>query len=284
MKKEIKIIPRNISYISNLIINDCYGVPDKLKFGLTEGWSLTKYYLILCDTEEGFKHLFSALQDIFVNYSLKTTDNENSGIGINEDLFFGELDKEDISYIPELKKIVFKNDKTTLFKFHKQTIAISLDPKEIFSIYDGDKHLTENDIGFFSIKKGNISFATQLSDYQTTIDYLKETYNSPLDFLNALYECILKGYFLFKSPISFSKDAQNSLLEENDKENDKEKLLIEITKLSDILNKKRHSMKDVVNMMYDDILNKNATIVPTSDEKHIENIHYEVSEEIINEE
>ena len=102
-------IPRKVSKIKTLIINDCYGVPDKLKFGLTEGWNITKHYLILVDTKEGFVTLKNAFEDMFMIYNINTIDsNPNSGIGINDNLFSGKFTDEDIELPlqPILKKFI----------------------------------------------------------------------------------------------------------------------------------------------------------------------------------
>ena len=243
-------IPRKVSTIKTLIINDCYGVPDKLKFNLTEGWDLTKHYLILVDTEEAFYTLKTAFEDIFVNFHLNTIDtNENSGIGINDDLFSGKLTEDDIQYIPEIKKYTSSNT-TAQFKFHKQTIVISTNPKEIYTQYDGNKYLTIDDIGFFSIKENNTDFIAQLKDYVSFINLAKEKNLKGKELLNWLYINITEGRFLYK-PENISTEITQTLAAS--------------TNLKDFLNKDIPSMEDVVNNMHKKVFETYSVPVDNSE-------------------
>lgn len=232
-------IPRKVSKIKTLIINDCYGVPDKLKFGLTEGWDLTKYYLILVDTKEGFTTLKTAFEDMFMIYNINTIDsNPNSGIGINDNLFSGKFTDEDIEYIPRFKEINSKPNKFVI-KFPKQTITITTDPKEIYTKYDGNKNLTIDDIGFFSLRENNTDFAAQLKDYSTFINIAKEKKLKGTELLDWLYRNIMDGRFLYKPEITITEEIQRNLTQT-------EKLAVS-TNLKDFLNKDIPSMEDVVN-------------------------------------
>ena len=248
-------INKTFRFIKNLIINDCYNVPDKLKFNLPEGWSLSKHYLILCDTKEGFKTLNSAFQDVFINYDINSnSENELSGIGINDEIFSGKLTEEDISYVPYLKKFYPKNSKTFVYKFHKQMIIVSTDPQEVFTQY-GKTYLTENDIGFFSVKENNIDFASNLKDYKEFIATLKQNHRKQKDFLNAIYNHIIDGRFLFKPQNSSLYTALN---------------------LSDTISKKRYTMEEAMNKCVDDITSKMK--VDTSEENSEDNLPFNTEE------
>lgn len=242
-------IPRKISTIKTLIINDCYGVPDKLKFGLTEGWDFTKHYLILADSEEAFMTLKTAFEDIFINFHLNTIDtNERSGIGINEDLFSGKLTDEDIEYIPQLKK--YLSSKTTaLFKFHKQSIVITTNPKEIFCPYGGNKYLTINDIGFFTLRENTDDFIAQLKDYSSFINLAEEKKLKGEALLDWIYRNIMDGRFLFKPEITLTQQVQKNLTK-TEQEIKREKLM-SFTNTIEFLNKDIPSMEDVVNDMHE---------------------------------
>jgi hypothetical protein len=249
-------IPRKVSKIKTLIINDCYGVPDKLKFGLTEGWDITKHYLILVDTEEGFTTLKTAFEDMFMIYNINTIDsNPNSGIGINDNLFSGKFTDEDIEYIPCFKKINSKPNKFVI-KFPKQIITITTDPKEIYTKYDGNKNLTIDDIGFFSLRENNTDFAAQLKDYSTFINIAKEKKLKGTELLDWLYRNIMDGRFLYKPEITITEENQRNLTQT-------EKLAVS-TNLKDFLNKDIPSMEDVVNNIHQKVFEQNATPIITS--------------------
>ena len=103
------------------------------------------------------------------------------------------------------------------------------------------------------------------------------------DYACACYESALKAYNSLMedghsvASIQFTKDILNRLIDG--------KPIMPIEDIDDIwLN--GVDFGDYVSYQCSRMssLFKNATIVPTSDEKHIENIHYEGSEEIINEE
>jgi hypothetical protein len=249
-------IPRKVSKIKKLVINDCYGVPDKLKFGLTEGWDITKHYFILVDTEEGFTTLKTAFEDMFMIYNINTIDsNPNSGIGINDNLFSGKFTDEDIEYIPRFKEINSKPNKFVI-KFPKQTIIITTDPKEIYTKYDGNKNLTIDDIGFFSLREGNTVFAAQLKDYHFFIRLAEEKKLKGTELLDWLYRNIMDGRFLYKPEITITEENQRNLTQT-------EKLAVS-TNLKDFLNKDIPSMEDVVNNIHQKVFEQNATPIITS--------------------
>lgn len=263
-------IPRKISTIKTLIINDCYGVPDKLKFGLTEGWDITKHYLILVDTEEGFIALKTAFEDMFMIYNINTIDsNPNSGIGINDNLFSGKFTDEDIEYIPRFKEINSKPNKF-IIKFPKQTITITTDPKEIYTKYNGNKNFTIDDIGFFSLRENNTDFVAQLKDYSTFINIAKEKKLKGTELLDWLYRNIMDGRFLYKPEITLTQETQRNLTQT-------EKLAVS-TNLKSFLNKDIPSMEDVVNNIHKKAFEKHSVPISTKDSGIIE-ADYTIEEE-----
>lgn len=269
-QKELLNIPRKVKQIKTLIINDCYGIPDKLKFGLTEGWDLTKYYLILVDTEEGFITLKTAFEDLFINFNLNTIDNnETSGIGINEDLFSGKLTEEDIQYIPKLKK-ANSSKNLALFKFHNQSIVISTNPKEIYTKYDGNKNLTINDIGFFSLREGNTDFIAQLKDYQSFIRLAEEKKLKGTELLDWIYRNIMDGRFLYKPETTLTQETQKNLTKT-------EKLAVS-TNLKDFLNKDIPSMEDVVNNIHKKAFENHSVPITTNENNIVSVIEPETEE------
>ena len=271
-------IPRKVSTIDTLILNDCYGVPDKLKFGLTEGWDLTKYYLILVDTEEGFYTLKTALEDFFINFHLNTIDtNENSGVGINDELFSGKLTKDDIQYIPELKK-VSSSKNLAMFKFHKQTIVISTNPKEIYTKYDGNKNLTIDDIGFFSIREKNTDFAAQLKDYKNFLKFAEEKKLEGIELLDWLYLQIIDGRFLYKPEITITQETQKKLTKSVQEE--KREKLAELTNIKDFMTKDIPSMENVVNNIHKKVFENTAIPIDINDSTIIEADYVVESKEI----
>ena len=252
-------IPRKVSTIKSLAINHCYGVPDTFKFNIISGWNPTKYYLILVDTEEAFTLLKTAFEDMFVNFHLNTIDNnENSGIGINDELFSGKLTEDDIQYVPQLKKA--NSSKTTaLFKFHKQSIVITTNPQEIFAPYGRNKYLTIDDIGFFSLREGNTSFTAQLKDYSTFLKFAEKKKLKGIDLLGWLYRNIMDGRFLYKPETTLAQQSKNNLIKLQEKIN-----------LTNEFLKDKPSMSDVVDKMYSSILKNSATPIEVEAEIEIE--------------
>ena len=192
-------------------------------------------------------------------FFLNTIDNnERSGIGINDDLFSGELSADDILYLPKLKKIS-SSDNTVTFKFHKQSIVITTNPMEIFSVYDGNNFLTLNDIGFFSVNPNNTDFVSQLKDYSAFVNLTEEKNLKGLDLLNWLYLNIIEGKFLYKpnNPNSSLPHSDISQLDNLNK-------LIASTNLQDFINKDVPSMEDVVNNIHKKIIQNCSVPIDTS--------------------
>ena len=133
-------------------------------------------------------------------------------------------------------------------------IIVSIDPQEIFTQY-GKTYLTENDIGFFSIKENNVDFAANLKDYKYFINVLKQNHKKQKAFLEAVYNHILEGRFLFKPQKTSLHNALN---------------------LSETITKKRYTMEEAMNKCVDDITSKMKYELPEDD-----NIPFD-SENIVN--
>lgn len=162
-KKKDKTVYNN-SFIEALYLNDCYGVSDKIRYNLTEGWALTKKYFILTDSQKAFDSLKECFYDLFCTHKLKTNkENDNSGVGINSNLFSGELNEDDCRFIPTPRKIKQTMDSIT-YKFDKQTIIITTNPDMLLNYKKGHAPRID-DIGFFTFNSSLQFYSEILSDY-----------------------------------------------------------------------------------------------------------------------
>ena len=262
-------IPRKVSKIKKLVINDCYGVPDKLKFGLTEGWDITKHYLILVDTEEGFMILKTAFEDMFMIYNINTRDfNPNSGIGINDELFSGKLTEEDIEYVPCFKEIKSKPNKFVI-KFPKQTITITTDPTEIYVHFGKNKKFSIEDIGFFTLREDTDDYITQLKDYNSFIILAKQKKLKGNKLMDWIYDNIVDGRFLYKPETTLTQQVKKSFTQD----------LKNTLNTKAQFNKNIPSMEDVVNNIHKKAFENHSIPINTNSSDIIE-ADYTIEEEV----